>query len=681
VTTSGKPAPASRAPRAILLAVALVLIVSASLRFYRLGVPSDLIFDEVYYAKDAKTILDGKIGPMGYYKWEPGKEISWPHPEMGKFAIAAGIAVAHNTPLGRRLTPAIAGFLIIALVYPIARRLGLSPEWALAALVLAAADPLGIAQSRIATLDVFVAFWTVLCIYLTLRYVQEGRRRRWLALAGLSAGMALGTKWSGALAPLAALVLLVVLRERRQRPDDDPWMLDTIAAGVRASIWPIILLVVLPPLVYFASYTQYFASGHLSGAWWDLRPWWVHSAYDQWWELQRQMWYFNLHLSAPHTYASKAGTWIFDARPVWYYFQDFAGKYHGIVAIGNPILWWSSVAALAVMTAAALRPVMSAAARVLWWTAVAVVFTSYYSHGIHIHLATFGGAHDLELSRWFFFWISVCWTYVALGLIALLELARRRSRPRVDAAAIVATVGATALLLALWLVVSGFLHRQALGVSALAALRIAALAVVALWPVAKRRMLFALPAVLVALLYLPWFKASRTSFLYYMTPVAPFMAIVVAQALDRWSRARSAEAEDEVDDEPSAEDEVDAGEAFPADRRRIAIKVAAFVALAIATALLWYVIAHGANRVFWALPHRRLAPAAAYVAAVWGIAVVVVGLALLLFLRRLQPLRAYFAWGYIGLVVGIAIAFLPVIIDIASKPADYYHLMWFRSWI
>jgi dolichyl-phosphate-mannose-protein mannosyltransferase len=674
VTTARVSSSSSRASRAILLAVALVLIVSAGLRIYHLSKPAEYIFDEVYYAKDAKTILNGHVGPMGYYKWMPGKEISWPHPEMGKFAIAAGIVVAHNTPLGWRLVPAIAGFLIIALVYPIARRLGLSPEWSLAALVLAAADPLGIAQSRIATLDVFVAFWTVLCIYLTLRYAQTGRRRRWLVLTGLAAGMALGTKWSGALTSVTALALLVALRERPPRADEDRWALDAIADGVRASIWPIVLLVLVPLLIYFASYTQYLASGHLTGPWWNV------TSYGQWWELQKQMWTFNLHLNAAHTYASKAGTWLFDVRPVWYYFKEIGGKYYGIVAIGNPLLWWASLVALLTLTGAALRRVMCTAAHVLWWTAVAVLFYSYYTHGIHIHVGSWNTGRDLELSRRFFFWVSVYWTYAALSVIVPLELRRRRPDLHIGSAEIAITTAMTAVALAFWLLLCGALHRYMLGVSAIAVLRIVALAALALWPVLKRPIVFALPTALVALLYLPWFRASRTSFLYYMAPVAPFLAIIVAQSFERWSGARSA-ADDDVAEGQLTDDVAGASELLLADRRRLTIKISAFSFVTIATTLLWYIVAHAVNRVFWALPHDHLNPGAAYIAAGWVIAVLAVGLGLGLFLKRLRPLRAYFAWGYMGLVAGFAIAIMPLIIDIGTDPATWYHLMWFPSWI
>ena len=102
------------------------------------------------------------------------------------------------------------------LVYPLARRLGLDPRMGLVALLFAAADLLGIAQSRIATLDVFVAVWTVLCVYLALRYVQDGWRTRWLMLAGLAGGSRAGHQVVGR-ARLWSPALLVVLASSSSR--------------------------------------------------------------------------------------------------------------------------------------------------------------------------------------------------------------------------------------------------------------------------------------------------------------------------------------------------------------------------------------------------------------------------------------------------------------------------------
>ena len=202
------------------LAVALILLVSTALRLWQLGTPAEMMFDEIYYAKDAKAIVDGRVGTDGQYRWAAGDEVSWPHPEMGKFAIATGILLFGDRSFGWRLPAAIAGIGILACVYPLGRRLGLAPPWALLALLFAAADPLGMAQSRIATLDVFIAVWSVLCILLALRYVQDGWRTRWLFACGAAGGMALGTKWSGALAIIAAALIILfawVAQRRAER--------------------------------------------------------------------------------------------------------------------------------------------------------------------------------------------------------------------------------------------------------------------------------------------------------------------------------------------------------------------------------------------------------------------------------------------------------------------------------
>ena len=399
------------------LAVALILLISAALRLWQLSTPTEMMFDEIYYAKDAKAIVDGRVGVHGQYRWAAGDEVSWPHPEMGKMAIAAGVLLFGDRPFGWRLPAVIAGIGILACVYPLGRRLGLSPPWAIIALLLAAADPLGIAQSRIATLDVFIAVWSVICILFVLRYVQDGWRTRWLFASGAAGGMAVATKWSGGLAIIAALLIILVAwvaqrlaakRVAQEEQDDgesvaglNPLILmpesEVVpaapprgSAGLRV-VLVAAAMVALPIAIYLLSYLQYFLAGHTVA---DFI------------ELHRQAVYFSIHLKATHTYASLAPTWIVDYRPVWYYFEGTT-TYNGVIAIGNPFLWWLATLSL-----------------------------------------------------------------VAAVVLTLL----RRSY--------------------------------------------------ALLPVAA----------IIVVLYVPWFLTTRTSFLYYMTPVAPFMAILVAAALCLFAR-------------------------------------------------------------------------------------------------------------------------------------------------
>ncbi len=339
----------------VALAVALILLVSTALRLWQLGTPAEMMFDEIYYAKDGKAIVDGRVGPKAPLRWAGGDEVSWPHPEMGKFAIAAGIKLFGDRAFGWRLPAVVAGVALLACVYPLGRRLGLSPPWALLALLFAAADPLGIAQSRIATLDIFIAAWTAVCVLFALRYVQDGWRARWLLVCGAAGGMALATKWSGALAIIAAALIILVswiLQRRAARgvesegavgaPEELPKSPAALTApggesvaaippegSVALRVLTVIAALVAVPLgIYLLSYAQYFAT--------------VLTRSPTSGELHRQMLTFNLNLDATHTYASAAYTWMIDYRPVWYFFE---GKttYHGVVAIGNPFLWWLAI--------------------------------------------------------------------------------------------------------------------------------------------------------------------------------------------------------------------------------------------------------------------------------------------------------------------------------------------------
>ena len=518
------------------LAVALILLVSTALRLWQLGTPAEMMFDEIYYAKDAKAIVDGRVGTDGQYSWAAGDEVSWPHPEMGKFAIATGILLFGDRSFGWRLPAAIAGIGILACVYPLGRRLGLAPPWALLALLFAAADPLGMAQSRIATLDVFIAVWSVLCILLALRYVQDGWRTRWLFACGAAGGMALGTKWSGALAIIAAALIIlfawVAQRHAERRAAEDagdeganaasragrpvgpplvPPHAEAVApAAPEGSAWLRIAamagaLIAVPILVYLLSYTQYFLAGHTLA---DFR------------ELHQQMKTFNLNLKATHSYASLAPTWIVDYRPVWYYFEGVK-TYRGVIAIGNPFLWWLATLSLA-----------------------------------------------------------------AAAVLALL----RRSYALLPAAA------------------------------------------------------------LVLVLYVPWFLTTRTSFLYYMTPVAPFMAILVATALCLF-----------------------AGGVLP---RKGWMAAAASAA---AAAVLWRPVGIGAEWLFWTLP-RRAGDSLGYVAVTIG---VLLALAVVVYLLspRMRRHRPWIAMVLAGLTIGIVVAFVPIVLGLPISPQYFEHIMWLPSWI
>jgi dolichyl-phosphate-mannose--protein O-mannosyl transferase len=72
-----------------------------------------------------------------------------------------------------------------------------------------------------------------------------------------------------------------------------------------------------------------------------LEPW--HYRIENLWALQVEVWNYHAHLQAEHPYFSKWYTWPWLYRPTWYHFNVTDGWIRGIVALGNPALWWLSV--------------------------------------------------------------------------------------------------------------------------------------------------------------------------------------------------------------------------------------------------------------------------------------------------------------------------------------------------
>jgi dolichyl-phosphate-mannose--protein O-mannosyl transferase len=178
---------------------AAVLLAGVVLTLARLGEPATLVFDEVYYVNDARAMLVQGV--------EDGFAV---HPPLGKWLLAAGIAVAGDHPLAWRLPGALAGALTAMLVVLIVRRLTGREALAGLAGLLVLLDGVFVVQARTAMLDIHLALFVVLGVWLLLvdrdRHLhapdrddaEAAGRRWWLIGAGAAFGAALAVKWSAA---------------------------------------------------------------------------------------------------------------------------------------------------------------------------------------------------------------------------------------------------------------------------------------------------------------------------------------------------------------------------------------------------------------------------------------------------------------------------------------------------
>lgn len=360
----------------------LVTAFAACLRFYRLGVPHAVVFDETYYAKDALGVLrfgasqetvenanDQLLaGNSHIFTGSPNFVV---HPQFGKTLIAAGEWLFGANPFGWRFAAAVVGSLAVLILARTARRMTGSTLLGCVAGLLLALDGLEFTHSRLALLDIFVMFWIVAgfaCLVADRDSARARLARRvapvgggalgpwlgvrpWRLAAGVCLGLACASKWN-AVPFVAGFGLLAFFwdiaarrRARVRRPFLGALALDAAPAFVS--------IVVLALFAYIATWMPWFLSDAGWGRHWAAE----HGAGGPLiglWHYHREMWHFHTNLSTPHDYQSWPWTWILLLRPVAYYYtspdtcgaSDCSSAIHGL---GTPAIWWFSMPALLVM--------------------------------------------------------------------------------------------------------------------------------------------------------------------------------------------------------------------------------------------------------------------------------------------------------------------------------------------
>ncbi len=355
----------------------VIALAGGVLRFWRLGVPSDKIFDEVYYPVYAHKMLQFGV-VWDRVKDQPEYVV---HPPVGPWVISVGESFFGFDSYGWRFMPAVLGTLSILMIGRIARRLFRSTLLGGIAALLLALDGMHLVLSRTGILDGILSFF-VLAAFGTLLLDRDASRARlarlveaqgvgtwgprlglrpWRLATGVLLGLACGVKWSG-LYVVAAFSLLSVIWDVAARR----------GAGVRrpyvSALWrdamPAALsLVVLAGLVYLASWTGWFVSDKGWGRDWAASnpstSWaWVGDPLRSLWHYHAQMWQFHTHLRTPHPYQSNPWSWLLLGRPVMFYYQTRTQGQNGcdasscsvaVTAAGNPMVWWAALLALPVM--------------------------------------------------------------------------------------------------------------------------------------------------------------------------------------------------------------------------------------------------------------------------------------------------------------------------------------------
>ena len=386
-------------------------------------------FDEVYHPRNAWEIANGQ------YMY------ATVHPLLGTNIMALFIRLFGMSPLVWRLPGAIAGILMVPLMYMTAKLLFEKTVWCTAAAVLTAGDFMHLTTSRIGTLEPFSILFIMMMYYYMIRYfftsfydTELKDTLKLLLKSGVWAGIAIAAKWTGCYGAVGLALILFAnwyLRFREYRTaakvlkenTADRAILEEaehITKTFRSCLIRTILLcfvffIFIPAAIYWLSYLP----DHV----WRNDSWSIANV----WKQNLSMYSYHKNLEATHPYQSSWYQWVTDARPIWYYYgvgED--GALHTISCFSNPLLTWAGLAAaaalayglaakkegeawiIAVGIATALGPWMTLVSRCVF--AYHYYPTSIFTALSVVYLFRLLHAHDEK-------WMSVLYAFLAAYVI------------------------------------------------------------------------------------------------------------------------------------------------------------------------------------------------------------------------------------------------------------------------
>lgn len=300
-------------------------------------------FDEIYHARTAYEMIHH------LYCYENT------HPPLGKIFIAIGILIFGMNPFGWRFMGTLFGVMMLPVFYVFAKKL-LKETWvSIVTTILFAFDFMHFAQTRIATIDVFVTFFIILAYFFMFCYTRKSFYDTKLkdtflslGLCGVAMGLSWACKWTGVYASIGLCLIFFIHMAQRFReyiyaamtPNQET---DGIShQHILKSFYPkffrtigfcCIFFIAVPAVIYTLSYLP-VSDNTDNGL--------IQRMLDN----QTSMFDYHSNLDATHPFSSKWYEWPTMIRPIWYYSGTISNNLkEGISSFGNPLVWWIGIPA------------------------------------------------------------------------------------------------------------------------------------------------------------------------------------------------------------------------------------------------------------------------------------------------------------------------------------------------
>src|SRR5208337_3012762 len=197
------------------IVISALLIGAAITRFWHLGHPAEIVFDEVHFVAQGRHYLHGE-------------SFLDPHPPLAKLVIALGILIFGDHPVGWRVGNATIGTALVGITYLLGRRISGSRLVGALAGAIILCDGMYLVDSRFAVIDIVYLTCAAVAYLLFFKFAQApdpGARRRILPWIGLVLGLCLASKFyipAITFLMVMGFILYVLAKERPQAVPPPP---------------------------------------------------------------------------------------------------------------------------------------------------------------------------------------------------------------------------------------------------------------------------------------------------------------------------------------------------------------------------------------------------------------------------------------------------------------------------
>lgn len=295
-------------------------------------------FDEIYHGRTAWEYL------TGHWIYETT------HPPLGKWIISQGIKHSGMTPWGMRITGVIASVgILLALIWGAwLLTSSLRAMWIVGLLGLFEFSRYSI--GRYSTIDPYLILFVFTAALLLWRafappknWLDGWRLSPSLLLAGLSLGAAIATKWNALYFGIGVFVFFLFSLYQAFKPANQ-------ASPLKVMLSAAIALGLVPLLVYYLSYIPFLRCLNPAPDLWSLE------GAKQVWKSQVDMYDYHSKLTSTHAFQSAFYTWPLILKPLWLFVSEARAPLRSsLTLMGNPLIWWSGLAAILALVFGKLR--------------------------------------------------------------------------------------------------------------------------------------------------------------------------------------------------------------------------------------------------------------------------------------------------------------------------------------